>query len=509
MKSKVHSTTAEAVNPLIEFLSSYFEGRSKGNICVCSFANVKAEKKLHPPKNIHTRDWARIAKFIEKYDVPGRAIYFSVNTVQKDKKRDKKNADEILVLHGDLDFKGVAADRAKIEAVINALPLPLTQIIFSGHGLHLYWWLNKALPATAENKERIERDLERIVEVLACDPGSAEVARVLRVPGSHNTKFGDSIECTAGPLGNSYKLEDIEHWLKNAKPLLPRQLNKSPSITPERSAQLDALAKHGRATKEEFGHEALDIEEMLDNLDWRGPSGGGNVHVTMRNIIDSLLSRGDQLDDVIDYVHDEAEKRIPDAAQQKTWDDEMREFAISWMNKHPGLLEQQRDMPDWFTKDRRIKQIIKDLEDKTVAADAKAAANDLFLEDLHAMPETPVKWIVPDLILDEAVNGLFGDGATGKDLLLLMLCMSMTCGGEWLGRKVKQGKTIYMPGEDPLSELKRREARISEYFRRQGTYDPVPQFMLIRPMIGEDPLLAVSDEKRYPVRPHIHVSPRR
>ena len=124
-----------------------------------------------------------------------------------------------------------------------------------------------------KNKERIERDLERIVEVLACDPGSAEVARVLRVPGSHNTKFGDSIECTAGPLGNSYKLEDIEHWLKNAKPLLPRQLNKSPSITPERSAQLDALAKHGRATKEEFGHEALDIEEMLDNLDWRGPSG--------------------------------------------------------------------------------------------------------------------------------------------------------------------------------------------------------------------------------------------
>jgi RecA-family ATPase len=119
----------------------------------------------------------------------------------------------------------------------------------------------------------------------------------------------------------------------------------------------------------------------------------------------------------------------------------------------------------------------------------------MFLEELHAMPVEPLEWIAKDLIVANAVNGLFGDGGTGKDLILLQLAIAMTCGAQWLGHDVEQGRVIYFPTEDPVQELRRRENDIVNYYAAEGMYKPVPKRLKIVPMAGKDTFLAAYDSR--------------
>jgi RecA-family ATPase len=124
----------------------------------------------------------------------------------------------------------------------------------------------------------------------------------------------------------------------------------------------------------------------------------------------------------------------------------------------------------------------------------------MFLEELHAQPVEPLEWIVKDLIVEGAINGLFGDGGTGKDRILFQLAIAMTCGAQWLGHDVKQGKVMYFTTEDPVKELRRREDRIAAYYDQMGMYNPVPKQLKIFPMMGKETVLTKFDSKAGVVR---------
>ena len=77
------------------------------------------------------------------------------------------------------------------------------------------------LPATDKNKARVETLLKKLVDVFAGDPAVCEVARLMRLPGSHNTKDGEWLPVEiVNSGGNTYTIEDLEAWLDNAKSLL-------------------------------------------------------------------------------------------------------------------------------------------------------------------------------------------------------------------------------------------------------------------------------------------------
>ena len=142
----------------------------------------------------------------------------------------------------------------------------------------------------------------------------------------------------------------------------------------------------------------------------------------------------------------------------------------------------------------------KEAEEVTSPEIEAAASRDLFLEDLRKQPVTKLRFIVEDFVLAGALNGFFGDGATGKDLLLEHLCIAMAMEeAEWLGRKVTPGKSIYMPCEDDAAD--RRQDNIEQYLREEGQFHPVKRRMKIRPMVGEDTVLAVFDHKKGLVKP--------
>ena len=201
------TTLAETCNC---FLREFF-GRSEGPVFFCSLANRKEEADQFPSRELTTRELDKVEAFIRKWDVQGRALYFCVNTIKKGKRRNKANVAELVGLHGDLDFKGIVEDRRQIEKVLADIPLPASCVVFSGHGLHGYWWFDEVLPANDENKARVETLLKKLADVFAGDLAVCEVARLMRLPGSHNTKDGEWLPVEiVNSGGNTYTIEDLE-----------------------------------------------------------------------------------------------------------------------------------------------------------------------------------------------------------------------------------------------------------------------------------------------------------
>jgi RecA-family ATPase len=63
-------------------------------------------------------------------------------------------------------------------------------------------------------------------------------------------------------------------------------------------------------------------------------------------------------------------------------------------------------------------------------------------------PEPQRKWIVEEVIPDETLTLITGDGGIGKTTLMLMLAVAMRIDGDWLGMKVVQEPVLFVTSED-------------------------------------------------------------
>jgi RecA-family ATPase len=476
------------------FLRDMFAARSTAPVCVVSLANIRGEL---PPVELYTRDLSEVEAFLKRYDKPGRAVYFGVNTVLDGKTRSKENVAEITALHADLDFKGIVEDRKEIEAVLARLPLLASVIVCSGNGLHPYWWTS----ASPGEKERVETALRRLAWALAGDPAVCEVARVMRLPGSHNSKDGawKPVEVVARNDA-TYELEQLEGWLAGlSEPLLRRKA----AVKGNGPLLNDPYAFVG---SEQIIKERLDIDAMWNELQYLGEGRGGNLHDTEIKIGAALLSRGEPVENVVAYLREQLGYRVPESLSWD-WSDHgnrselriIRRDCISWLVKHPELLDKQEEKPTWLTRNRRIKELLKQPKVQLKTEAKLPALNAIFAEDLEKHEVKPRDWIVDDFILAYQLNGLFGDGGVGKDMILLQLAIAMTTGRQWLGKDVKQGNVLYFPVEDDLEELRRRQYAINKHYDVQAA--DYPHRFKIVPMIGEDTVLAVFNSRIGKIEP--------
>lgn len=71
--------------------------------------------------------------------------------------------------------------------------------------------------------------------------------------------------------------------------------------------------------------------------------------------------------------------------------------------------------------------------------------------------EPPARqWVVPEWIVQGAVNSLYGDGGVGKTLLAQQLACAVSMGANWLGLPTTQGTVLAVLCEDEKDELWRR-----------------------------------------------------
>ena len=68
-------------------------------------------------------------------------------------------------------------------------------------------------------------------------------------------------------------------------------------------------------------------------------------------------------------------------------------------------------------------------------------------------PEPERKWIVEDVIPDETLTLMTGEGGIGKTTLALQLAVDMRIDGEWLGMKVAQGAVLFVTSEDDRKDV--------------------------------------------------------
>ena len=99
----------------------------------------------------------------------------------------KEHVTALVGAYADLDFSRYADVEAGAWAALDAFPIAPTWVIRSGGGLHAYWDLRTPITDRAQFAP-FEALLSRLAAAVGGDPAVAEVARVLRFPGSYNSK---------------------------------------------------------------------------------------------------------------------------------------------------------------------------------------------------------------------------------------------------------------------------------------------------------------------------------
>ena len=147
----------------------------------------------------HKFDWDRIRRANEA----GANMYFGV--AHRDGNGGKaENVTHATAVWADIDGKDWDAedpDRGKALALehMNSTfydGLEPSIIVDTGHGYHVYWLLSESYRFTSdEERRRFKRVLDGISSMLRGDKSANDIARILRLPGTLNTKYEEQREC--------------------------------------------------------------------------------------------------------------------------------------------------------------------------------------------------------------------------------------------------------------------------------------------------------------------------
>jgi hypothetical protein len=174
------ATRARLEKMFDEFFVPLF-GKARGNI----------ELRCFPSRHqFFSGDKNEIISFIDAHI--GENVFFGCAT-RRDNDGSKPGTLEVPFLWADVDFKDFAGGETEAREVIAAFAMTPSIVVQSGHGLHLYFLLGNPMPAGLPEGLEVEKHLKGIAKALRADPAAAELARVLRVPGTYNHKNGDKV----------------------------------------------------------------------------------------------------------------------------------------------------------------------------------------------------------------------------------------------------------------------------------------------------------------------------
>jgi hypothetical protein len=309
-------------------------GIAENPVWLCSLPNDKEDSSEPGERHLATRDSGEVAKFIAKWNRAKRGLFFCVSTIQHGAKRNKENAAEVCFLHADIDFKDVKQTPDSILKGLKGLPLPPSLIVSSGHGYHVYWCFKEAITINvvdgAETVERIEAALKLLCDLCGADMMVTQVAALMRVPGTHNSKFGEWTEVTVVESNDRrYDLDDIETMLYECSPIVLRIL------TPPRTAGEDN--PYLAAAKALGFKPPIDVEKRLAAMIYMG-GGDAAIHETQISVSASLLTAGIAIDEVVSLVLEATRAAAGDYGNRWNWkreEKELRGACKTWIKKHP------------------------------------------------------------------------------------------------------------------------------------------------------------------------------
>ncbi|MGB6766749.1 MAG: DNA-primase RepB domain-containing protein, partial [Methyloceanibacter sp.] len=326
--------TVESANIASTFLADMFGASTAAPVYISSLPNADAKEREPGERHVATREPDHVEAFLQKWDRKDRALYFAVATVKPGSAtRSKGTLAELNGLHVDIDAKAIRVGLAEAaQRLREVLHLP-GKVVASGGGLHAYWLFKEALPATPESVERVEALLRLLADHLGGDPACAEASRLMRLPGSHNTKDGAWTEVRVvedRPL--RYEIDDLAEWLETASPVIWRKPSGG------NGQDQDVERNPWLAVAERFGVKPpIDVEARLAAMGYQGPGDAG-IHATQISVSAALLNRGVSTDEVVDVLLTATRAAAGSFGERWNWQREtraIRQMCESWLTKHP------------------------------------------------------------------------------------------------------------------------------------------------------------------------------
>lgn len=195
-------------------------------------------------------------------------------------------------------------DDAKPLDVLLGVMFPPSIVVDSGGGLHAYWLLTE--PEDTKDV-RLVPLLRRLKDVFGGDPAVCDVARIMRLPGTHNTKRGDRREVAIVHQSEArYNLPDIEEWLSWQPQLRGEPVN--PFL-----AAAERLGVRG----------SLDVDALLAGMK------PGNIHDTLLRASASLASSGKTEDEIVETLMPAV--RLACGEEGRRWDWQREESSLRKM----------------------------------------------------------------------------------------------------------------------------------------------------------------------------------
>ena len=457
----------------LAFLKTLFHG-VEGDIYLCSLPNTPGAKPGE--QSLRTRDQKAAKAFIEKWDRPGRGLFFCIGTIgpqaartNRGSWRAKRNIHRVPALPIDIDFDRLPEIINKQASVIGMLErsaVPPLITVLSGGGVHAYWILEQALGP--DEFEHAEATLKGLIRRFGSDPAVSDVSRLMRLPGTINSKRGDERQVIIAKNASDGRVNWDELVELMREP--PAQWGGEGFVVPDRLATIPRGARGVIPVNpyEAYGADAwnapIDVDAALAAMHYPG-----NVHETQLKVTASLLNAGVPFDEVVQRVLDATMAIAP-----ANWDRTQELHTIegmgqTWFDKHPEIIK-----PNGQDHGATVIAFPGGASGQTAEpgpttqAPEKPATPRLtsFMAASFAGQTPPERYfLVEGLVPCRDVTLLYGDGGTGKSLLVLQLAVAMQNRQNmlWLGLPVSGGKVLLYTAEEEPSELHRRLATIAEH----------------------------------------------
>jgi hypothetical protein len=163
-----------------------------------------------------------------------------------------------------------------------------------------------------------------------------------------------------------------------------------------------------------------------------------------------LLSRGEPVDNAIDYILGELADRIPES---RTWDWEkektdLRKDAIRWYTKNPDLLSKQGEIPDWLSNSKKLKAFV----EEGAAFDPDKAQSSVVIVRAADVKMRAKEWLWEGHLLRGGLELLTGLPGLGKSQVQIHFMACATAGLPWPNgeRAVEPMNVIMVTAEDAI-----------------------------------------------------------
>ena len=244
-------------NETIEFLSAFFRDTAET-------VELRALRNLGgAEKPIFTRNPDDVVAYCQHHNRLGNGIFFGLATRDSQRLGGKReHCRELPCLWAEIDIHKFGMTVEEACLILLSCPLPPSVIVSSGRGLHVYWLLREPLSVTwapmgeDAEKARVEVATRGLARIFNGDTNACDITRVLRLPGTHNTKEGSLLPCRVLEASWArYELEEVEEFAQTCRELIAAPATEPVTTIPPAD---DPYAAYGFNWREPFDLSKLD-----------------------------------------------------------------------------------------------------------------------------------------------------------------------------------------------------------------------------------------------------------